>query len=961
MPGEDPTSPRQDEPRRVDPFAAWSRGAVGTHAADEDTGVVGAGFDGEEIELLGELDPPSEPTPPSTTRRQAMCVPRGDPWPVERSASEVSDWREVAQLPLPVAVLDMVRDEWGIERLHPPQAKAMPAALAGDHLLLAIPTASGKSLVAYLAMLRRLLVDEPGTRAVYIVPLKALASEKVDELSPIKTALGLRIGLASGDRDGETRRIKDADILVCTSEKLDSMLRQDAGVLDDVSTVTVDELHLMDDPGRGPTLEMNLARVRHLHPETQLIGLSATVGNAPQIAEWLGATLITSTWRPVRLEYGTLVGLHVEPRAVLSPDGDDEPPRPPRTLDGIQSDPLRGVLLDVRAQGGQLLTFVASRRAAQSVARKLADKLRARLADEEPDRLARLATLADTLRRGEEASDLGDLLASAATGGVAFHHAGLTARQRSLIERAFRDRLLLGLAATPTLAAGVNLPARRVVVRDLKRFADGVSDWLPTMEVQQMLGRAGRPRHDDLGEAWIVCKHDDEAELASERYLLGDPEPVCSRLALEPPMRMHLLAAIATGGLEHRESIRHFFAETFLGHTQPAERLDDTIDRMLQWLIVEEFIERAGPDSDYRVQLVDEMRAPATEVGLDIEDQLGLAASDTPSDPTETPPTPTGQEEAWDDELPAWARSARDMVGVELEPAGVAQPPSLGFRRASELDHRGDWTPPVVEAAEMRYRASSFGCLVAHLCLDPLTASQLRTGLRRAVRRAVRAENDHPVTDFGLLHLLATTIDFTPLHPRGEELGDLHRKAAVEHPAQLVEVRFEDELLSTVKTAWVLESWADEASLRTLEAERHVVPGDLRVRVQLAEWLLLASQRIVEQDEVFIKDWPETLTTLAARLDILRRRIQHGCRADLLPLISLRGVGRVRGRQLAAAGVRTLADLEDLSSTARQALLRLRGWSRERITELQHQVSRLRRHRGEHAPTRRDDEPLERD
>ncbi|SVC36871.1 uncharacterized protein METZ01_LOCUS289725, partial [marine metagenome] len=116
----------------------------------------------------------------------------------------------------------MLRDDWGIEELFPPQAEALPHALSGRNVMLTIPTASGKSLVAHLAIVHRLTSDLEGARALYIVPLKALATEKVAELREIASAVGLRVGLAIGDRGGEAGMIEEADILVCTSEKLDS-------------------------------------------------------------------------------------------------------------------------------------------------------------------------------------------------------------------------------------------------------------------------------------------------------------------------------------------------------------------------------------------------------------------------------------------------------------------------------------------------------------------------------------------------------------------------------------------------------------------------------------------------------------------------------------------------------------------------------------------------------------------
>ncbi|MBT6971898.1 MAG: DEAD/DEAH box helicase, partial [Euryarchaeota archaeon] len=172
----------------------------------------------------------------------------------------------VADLDLPDSVPSFLSKQWGIESLYPPQSEAIPAALGGRNLLLAIPTASGKSLVAYLTICRRLLVEEIGSRAIYIVPLKALASEKYEELQSLASACGLEVGMAVGDASREVQNLEKADILVCTSEKLDSLSRNRPDVISGVSVVIADEIHLVNDSSRGPTLEVNLARLRISHP-----------------------------------------------------------------------------------------------------------------------------------------------------------------------------------------------------------------------------------------------------------------------------------------------------------------------------------------------------------------------------------------------------------------------------------------------------------------------------------------------------------------------------------------------------------------------------------------------------------------------------------------------------------------------------------------------------------------------
>ena len=208
---------------------------------------------------------------------------------------------------------------------------------------------------------------------------------------------------------------------------------------------------------------------------------------------------------------------------------------PPRTLEGPKSHPSWAALQDVYSEEGQLLVFVGTRKSAQSEARKLGERLYKHLSKQDPEKLEKLSELSNRLSRGAD-STVGDLLSQAVKGGVAFHHAGLRYEQRSLIEQAFKDGVLYCLCATPTLASGVNLPARRVLVRDLKRFEDGMSRFLSVMEVRQMLGRAGRPKYDSKGEAWLLCKGGDPREVADEiadRYVHGPIEDITSILFQE--------------------------------------------------------------------------------------------------------------------------------------------------------------------------------------------------------------------------------------------------------------------------------------------------------------------------------------------------------------------------------------------------------------------------------------------
>ena len=619
--------------------------------------------------------------------------------------------------------------------------------------------------------------------------------------------------------------------------------------------------------------------------------------------------------------------LHLEPRLVQSSKLSTEADvlQPPRDLDGPKSHPSWVVVSDAIDQDGQVLIFVGTRRSAQSEALKLSKRIEKRLKKEDPDRLKRLEAFASTLD-GRSQTAMAERLAESIRGGVAFHHAGLTYGQRKAIEGAFKDGLLIGLTATPTLAAGVNLPARRVLVRDLKRWDDGMSRPLPVMEVRQMLGRAGRPKYDSFGEAWVLCKGTDGwgiADDVSERYFFGPVESISSKLASEPALRSHLLASIATGGFRHRGEIGDFFSATFLGATISKSQLNERLDEMLQWLVEERFLRKKGNDESYA-----QRRADA---------QVGK-----------------GDQEDWDDEMPIWASIAQSTGGVELRPGRTEPSPppqsstaftqaSLGFTSASDLAHVGGWSAPSAhDHSSMEYEATPMGERITQLYLDPLSASVLRTGLRRAVRRKVRQNG--LVTDFGFMHLASSTPDFLPLWAKNSEMersSSLWLKTNSVEDELLSDDTLEERLLGKVKSAWMLEMWMEEETLRTIESDLDVSPGDVNHRVDLMGWLLAAGQQVLMTDDVFAEEHLPVIGEIATMLDMLRQRIRHGCKPDLLQLVNIKHVGRSRARELAGMGIRTPKDVMAMDRPTRNQLLAKRGWGPMLLDKIHKEVEKV--------------------
>jgi len=472
----------------------------------------------------------------------------------------------VGDLPLAPDFVDHYREQ-GIETLYPPQVAAVEAGVADDEsVVAAVPTAGGKTFIAELAMLTS---EGP---SLFIVPLRALATEKYEAFQDLP---GVSVGIATGDFDSRDEELGEHDVVVATSEKVDSAIRNGAGWVEDVGCAVVDEIHLLDSRDRGATLEVTIANLQRLTPDLQIVGLSATVDNADEVADWLDAELVTAEWRPVDLRTGVYAD-----GAITFEDGATLP------VPAAGDAPTEALVRDAVAEGGQCLVFVNSRGAAQDLARDLADTGVA--SDAESGAATDGGARSDTAAAAEEirataTTGTGRALAECAESGVAFHHAGLRSEHRTNVEAAFRDRALSVICATPTLAAGVNVPARRVVVRDHHRYTDDGVESLPVLEVHQMFGRAGRPGLDPYGEAVLVGDEDDAADLR-ERYIGADPEAVTSKLANEDALRTHVLATVASGFADSRADLLDVFGSTFYAHQEPDADLAGITDDAIAYL-----------------------------------------------------------------------------------------------------------------------------------------------------------------------------------------------------------------------------------------------------------------------------------------------------------------------------------------------------------------------------------------
>ena len=466
----------------------------------------------------------------------------------------------------------------GLDELRPPQELAIKnGLLEGKNLVVASPTASGKTIVAEIACVKNVL--EKGGKAIYLTPLKALAHEKYSDMKEHYDFLNVMLSV--GDFDSTDPWLDKADIIVCSNEKLDSLIRHSVPWLSQVNTIIVDEIHVLDQADRGPTLEVLITRLKEFCKDAQIIALSATIKNAKELSEWLNATLIKSDYRPVKLEYG--IYLH---RKLYFEDKEVELP--------YVELPEHSIIIDTLKKNKQILLFLSTRRNAEAAAKNAQEVVYGRLSKDEKEKLAELSN--EILNVLDIPTKQCEILSECVKHGTAFHHAGLIAKQHRLIEESFKKGILKVICATPTLAYGCNLPSHTVLVRDLKRYSDGFgSDYMPVLEVQQMFGRAGRPQYDKEGRALMIAKSETEKDELFDRYVKGEPEEVYSKLSAEPILRMQVLGLVATGEITSKDSLLNFFSKTFFAHQyKNMEQIESKLERIIDQLVGYGFLTLSG-------------------------------------------------------------------------------------------------------------------------------------------------------------------------------------------------------------------------------------------------------------------------------------------------------------------------------------------------------------------------------
>ena len=694
--------------------------------------------------------------------------------------------------------LDELLKSLKYDSLYPPQELALSkGVMNGNNVLVTTPTSSGKTLIGLMGMINIL---NKGKKVVYLTPLKALATEKYNEFKVITDLSCFRnrrvkIGISTGDYDSSGSELVDKDVIILTNEKMDSILRHDPNWIYNVGLFIIDEIHLLTERERGPTLEIILTKIKLMPQKPQIIGISATVSNSDEVAEWLTCEPIQSNWRPTEL----IEGVYNYGKVTMN-DGTNY------DIDNIgisdnSTSAITSLAMDsITNDGGQSLVFAETRKRTVSLAKKTSEIV-AKFLDKTSIMLDQ-KTGVEILKEGDD-TELNRTLSSTVAKGVGFHHAGLGAKSRQIVEKAFRNGIVKILFATPTLAAGVNLPARRVIITSIFRYDYQYGGNVPmsVLQYKQICGRAGRPAYDKYGEAIIIADSRTNPEDLYNHFVLGVPEPIVSQLMDERALRVHVLGVIASKPKMLKSELLYFFEQTFLSKYQGNQTISFEIESLLTYLRDEKLI------------------------------------------------------------------IMRNDLLI----------------------------------------ATKFGKRISLLYIDPKTGIQFKKhldsydGNKYDINDISSNKHENNVTNF--LYWICDCYDFYPKLTLRQNETEYFQRLFEKHKLGSYGLSNYD---YSLKNLVILLEWIDESSEANLNEKIGVEPGDLHRMVETTYWLLYCLYEIAKLIER--KD-------LLPEINILRLRIRHGVKSELIPLIQLEGIGRIRARSLYRAGITDVAMIEKISES----------------------------------------------
>lgn len=428
------------------------------------------------------------------------------------------------------------------EKFNPVQSRIFEIFKEDCNVVIAAQTSAGKTICSEIIMAQE--IRERGGKAMYLAPLRALAKEKIDDWTDEKHHFAdLNLSICTGDyvlNDKRKKELEDSNIIIMTSEMLNSKCRNYKSESNDwlkqVGTIVVDESHLLTVPNRGDHLEVGLMKFTKIAPHCRIVFLSATMPNVYEIAEWVCKVLtkrktflINSKYRPCPLS------IHYEEYEDIGTYDMKEEAKIDKAIDILREN-----------KDDKFLIFVHTKNTGEKVKKSLQ-------------------------QIGIECE---------------FHNADLEKEKRHEVETKFRTGKLRAIIATSTLAWGLNLPARRVIITGVHR---GTSE-VDTYDIFQMAGRAGRVGYDPKGDVHILVpesKSDEHIERLSVpqninsqllKYIGEEDNPHYKTLAF------HLVSEIHHGEIKTIDDIHEWY-ERSLARFQSVDLDDSVVDKTIELLI----------------------------------------------------------------------------------------------------------------------------------------------------------------------------------------------------------------------------------------------------------------------------------------------------------------------------------------------------------------------------------------
>ncbi|HOW29588.1 MAG TPA: DEAD/DEAH box helicase [archaeon] len=667
-------------------------------------------------------------------------------------------------------IIDVVIKANSYNNLNPVQEKA--SKHLGENLLVCAPTASGKTTIfemflVYFATKKK--------KIIYISPLKALTFEHYNDIKKKYKELNLKIGISTGDLDNSSKNLSNYDVLFLTFEKFDSVIRHEPEWLKEIGMVCVDEIHELGSD-RGTTLEVLITQLKVNYPSIVFLGLSATIGNADSLSSWLGAKLVKSNYRPIPLD----IGISYQ-NTIYFDSGKKE-------IEDIgKEEYLASLINDTLKINKQVIVFCNSRNNTMNFSSKFKGIVKKYLSSKEQEELRNKAKEIGSALETPTKQCLS--LYSSVIEGCAFHHAGLVYKQREIIEEEFKKGNLKVIFATPTLAAGINLPAYRVIITTVYRFSNGSMVLIPVNEFHQMSGRAGRPKYDSKGEAVVMVNKEGDIQRVYNSFVNAQATDIESQLSKINNLRTQLLSIILINNIKTIKELQKYMSKTF-------------------------YFFVFGNDEAIRENI--------TEIVNEFKD--------------------------------------------------------FGF----------------IKKEKDNIELTTLGKKVCLLYIDPLSANNIIND--------INIKDNKQIT---MLEKLFTLCNTSECHPYLTIKKDKEEKLFETFEKIKENVFFDYEDLNLIEKVGLSElfcDWLDEMPEDKIVEKHNTTPGQLQDFVNKAIWINHCVLELIKVNKNNFKLYKEYLD--------LETQLKYGVRKELLPLVELKNIGRVRARKLFDNGITGVSDIK---------------------------------------------------